>query len=88
MKSIPDRARKLARLRLHQRGLCACGCGLELIGPVDLHHRLHDTAGNRTRYPELIHHILNLAAVRHDCHMTRPMPGLDYRPERYLKHCN
>jgi hypothetical protein len=70
MKPILNRERKANYLKMRQRGLCGCGCGRILYGPVDIHHMLPDTTGNRRKFPLFLNSVLNLQAVRHDCHMS------------------
>ncbi|MGV8130925.1 MAG: hypothetical protein ACP5N7_02370 [Candidatus Pacearchaeota archaeon] len=70
MVPIPNRGKKLYYLLRRQKGLCACGCGRELVGMVDLHHMLSDSKGNRKQFPLFIHSILNLQAFTHSCHIN------------------
>lgn len=98
MVKIPNRFVKIGRLKIHQGGLCACGCGnmvsmhQHMSDSSDLHHMLNDTKGNRQAYPLFIHSILNLQLVRHSCHMGggrgtlgHIIPKLAARYERFLE---
>lgn len=55
----------------------------------DLHHMLPQTKVNKRNYPLFIHSVFNMIPVCKNCHMSKPLPKINYRVadlyEWYLK---
>lgn len=69
MKPLTSREEKIAALIYAQRGVCpVCGCRLQDQTKLDPHHLLHDTEGNRQKYPIFLQTPSDLALVHSGCH--------------------
>jgi hypothetical protein len=69
MKNYEAIKRQLAINQTYTCPVCNGFLGDYVGGPLDLHHKMRNTKGNRKRYPKLIDNILNLELVHHSCHI-------------------